>query len=155
MPTNQINHQKKQDGPPPHYPLPATHYPLLTGMIGLFALTLALMIIACDSGPTHPEDVVFPESDVSYRTHVQPLFDVGCNFSGCHNTIDRAGNVSLASYFDLLNTPGLVVPGEPGSSLLIQTLRGQQPHTFSIQSIVDENQVEGVATWVEEGASNN
>ena len=114
-----------------------------------------LMIASCDTGPTNPEDVVFPDSNVSYSRHVQPLFDVGCNFSGCHNSGSRAGGLSLASYFDLINKPGVILPGDSARSLLVQIIRERQPHTFSISSIVTNEQARGVAVWVEEGASNN
>ena len=118
-------------------------------------LILALIIASCDTGPTRPGDVVFPDSNVSYSRHVQLLFDVGCNFSGCHNGTDRAGTLSLTSYFDLINKPGVVVPGDSARSLLVQVVRERQPHTFSISGIVTDHQARGVAVWVEEGASNN
>ena len=124
-------------------------------VIVLVSIIFPLIVISCDTGPTQPEDVVFPESNVSYVRHVQPLFDVGCNFSGCHNSVSRAGGLSLASYFDLINKPGVVLPGDADRSLLVQVIRQEQPHTFLISSIVTSNQARGVALWVDEGASNN
>lgn len=123
--------------------------------VGLSALTLILSLMACDSGPSEPGDVIFPDTGVSYRRHVQPLFDVGCNFNGCHNSTDRAGNLSLESYFDVINKPGVVVPGDSAHSLLVQVVRERQQHTFSISSIITSDQARGIAVWVEEGASNN
>lgn len=118
-------------------------------------LLLTLLLLACDTGPTQPEDIIFPASDVSYARHVQPLFDLGCSFSGCHNGDDRAGSLSLASYFDLIGRPGVVVPSDSARSLLVQIVRERSPHTYQISSIITSDQARGIAVWVEEGASNN
>ena len=123
--------------------------------VALAAFALLLLLAACESGPSEPGDVVFPESDVSYSRHVEPLFDVGCTFSGCHNSTDRAGNLSLASYLDVINKPGVVVAGDSTHSLLVQVVRERQPHTFSISSIITPQQARGIAVWVQEGALNN
>lgn len=118
-------------------------------------LLLAGVVVACDTGITEPTDVVFPESNVSYTRHVQPLFDVSCNFSGCHNTTDRAGNLSLASYFDLIGRAGMVIPGDSARSLLVQVTSGRQPHSTNLSYIISSAHARGVAVWVEEGALNN
>lgn len=121
----------------------------------LFSLLLAGTFIACDTGITEPMDVVFPESNISYSHHVQPLFDVSCSFSGCHNSTDRAGNLSLASYFDLINRAGMIIPGDSARSLLVQVTSGRQPHTTNLSYIISSAHARGVAVWVEEGALNN
>lgn len=118
-------------------------------------MAIALGTIGCDTGATEPQDIVFPASDVSYGRHVQPLFDLGCNFSGCHNSIDRAGNLSLTTYIDLFSRSGLVRPGDSAKSLLVQVISSRQPHTYPIREIITAEQARGVAVWVEEGALNN
>jgi hypothetical protein len=54
----------------------------------------------------------------------------------------------------LYQTPGLVIPGKPESSVLVQVIQGILPHTFPLQSI-NANHKKGMATWVREGANNN
>ena len=114
-----------------------------------------LSAAGCDTGATEPEDIIFPASEVSYGRHVRPLFDLGCNFSGCHNGIDRAGRLSLESYIDLFERPGLVLPNDSAKSLLVQVIGSRQPHTYPINEIITPDQARGVAVWIEEGASNN
>lgn len=121
----------------------------------LLAATVAGIFPACDTGISQPEDVVFPESNVSYSRHVQPLFDVGCSFSGCHNSNDRAGNLSLASYFDVIVRAGMIIPGDSARSLLVQVTSGRQPHSTNLSYIISSAHARGVAVWVEEGALNN
>lgn len=119
-------------------------------------LAAALIAAACETGITNPQDVVFPESDVSYGRHVKPLLDLGCAFSGCHNDIDRAGGVNFTSYIDLFSMPGLVRPGDSTGSVLWQTLTRQLPHfAADIGKLVSAKQAHGVAVWIQEGASNN
>ena len=50
-----------------------------------------------------PIEVVFPDSNVSYGQQVQPLFNRGCAFSGCHG-VDRydEDGYSLDSYEHLM-----------------------------------------------------
>lgn len=114
-----------------------------------------LSLVGCDTGITDPEDIIFPESEVSYGRHVRPLFELGCNFSGCHNSIDRAGSLSLESYIDLFARPGVVLPNDSAKSLLVQVIGSRQPHSYPINEIISSDQARGVAVWVEEGASNN
>lgn len=119
--------------------------------------TLACAWCGCDeSAITRPEDVTFPESGVSYGRHVEPLLELGCSFSGCHNAIDRAGNVSFASYVSLFSVPGLVRPGDSLGSILAQVVSLRLPHVpADIPRLVNRAQAHGIAVWIQEGASNN
>ncbi|MFM8438088.1 MAG: hypothetical protein ACKOAX_06400 [Candidatus Kapaibacterium sp.] len=125
-------------------------------VIATAALVTSLSPIAftgCMSGTgiTQPQDVVFPDSNVRYLQHVQPLLQLGCAFNGCHAAGSR---IPLDSYIALFQTPGLVIPGKPESSMLVQVITGVLPHTYPLVSIT-ENHRRGIATWVREGANNN
>ena len=118
-------------------------------------LFLSVCLISCSTGVNEPRDIVFPDSNVSYRSHVQPLFDISCNFSGCHNDIDQAGNLVLRSYFDLLNRPAMISPGDSANSLLVKITSERLPHSAPISRLIFPEQARGIAVWVQEGASNN
>lgn len=122
---------------------------------GIMILCLFSLLAGCDTGPSEPGDIVFPESDVSFRSHVRPLLEISCTFSGCHNGIDRAGNLALETYLDLLNRPGIVLPGDSARSLLVQTASGRQPHVVPMTDLLTPDQARGIGVWVEEGARNN
>jgi hypothetical protein len=111
-------------------------------LIILFTLQGVLSGCTSSTGITQPQDVVFPDSNVRFQQHVLPLLQLGCAFNGCH------------AYFSLYQTPGLVIPGKPESSVLVQVIQGILPHTFPLQSI-NANHKKGMATWVREGANNN
>ena len=123
----------------------------------LITIVTPLILASCDSGAiTSPEQVIFPDSAVSFGRHVLPLFELGCAASGCHNEIDRAGDLSLVSYFDLFRRPGIVRPGDSASSVLGQIVGGRLPHIqVPISLLINANQRRGIQIWIQEGASNN
>jgi hypothetical protein len=121
-----------------------------------FMVAVVLSLPSCDKGTiTDPQDIVFPDSGVSYHHDVQPLFDLSCAFSGCHDEYSRAGGLSLRSYSDVISRTGLVLPGDSTGSVLRQIVRGVLPHTYPITALVNENQIHGIAVWIQEGAHNN
>ena len=120
----------------------------------LAALFVALISLAsCNSGNTitQPRDVVFPDSNVSFVRHVQPLLQLGCAFNGCHAETSR---IPLDSYVNLFRTPGLIVPGLPQNSMLWQVVAGQLPHTYPLSSLTPNHRT-GISVWIREGALNN
>ncbi len=132
-------------------------------MAGRILIVASVVLISalyagCDSSDvvTRPEQIVFPETNVSYGRQVQPLFDLTCNTSGCHNASNRAGDVVLTTYINLFSKPGLVLAGDSLHSVLGQIIRGQLPHiTIPISALINENQQHGINVWIAEGASNN
>jgi len=125
--------------------------------IELLAAVWLLLLAGCTSTPLTPEPppVVFPDSAVSFRLHVQPFLRQGCAFAGCHSSASRVGGVALEEYVQLWERPGLVIPGVPEQSLLVQLLEGQLPHLPDLRARTTENQRQGVRRWIAEGAQNN
>ncbi|MCC7439132.1 MAG: hypothetical protein IT211_11620 [Armatimonadetes bacterium] len=122
----------------------------------LSILAAAVAVVGCDSGfVTDPRDIVFPESDVSYSQHVQPLFDLSCTTSGCHDGFTQAAGLRLETYADLFQKPGMVRPNDSARSTLRLAMRGVTVLHPRIEPLLTENQVRGVAIWIQEGASNN
>jgi hypothetical protein len=131
--------------------------------IPLFALVLvaalSLSLQACKNtldSATGQSSIVFPSSNVSYSKQVQPLFNITCTYSGCHDDGTQAGGLSLTNYFSLISTPGVVVPKDTTHSILIQRIEGlgpiMPPPPFSP---LNANQIQGIKTWVIEGAKYN
>ncbi len=123
---------------------------------GLFCV-LMVATMSCSScttdSYTRPQDVIFPDSNVSYSASVQPLMALGCAFTGCHAANNSA---PLDSYFSILTgSPGMVVPFKPENSKLVQVVTGKLAHSYSISNTVTENHKKGISRWVLEGAKNN
>ena len=131
--------------------------------IPLFALVLvaalSLSFQACKNtldSATGQSSIVFPLSNVSYSKQVQPLFNISCTYSGCHDDGTQAGGLSLTNYFSLISAPGVVVPKDTTHSILIQRIEGlgpiMPPPPFPP---LNANQIQGIRTWVIEGAKYN
>ncbi|MBE0643368.1 MAG: hypothetical protein IH600_04755 [Bacteroidetes bacterium] len=123
---------------------------------GFLLISLFVVLTACDdSGTTPGDEIIFPEKDVSYAVHVQPFFNLRCANYGCHEDQSRAGNLSLTSYVSMTERPGIIIPGNPESSLLLQKIDGRLPHPINVPIIINTNQLTGIRTWIAEGAKNN
>jgi hypothetical protein len=113
------------------------------------------------SGPAGPEGspstIIFPTSGVSYSHQVQPLFDQACNASGCHDSGTHQSDLVLTDYgHAVLTVPGVVVPGKPDASTLVLRIQGSvgvrmPPGAYPL----NQNQIDGIRTWIAEGAKQN
>ncbi|MBS1538649.1 MAG: hypothetical protein JST20_12980 [Bacteroidetes bacterium] len=122
----------------------------------IFIAAIGLMTASCDSNTiTNPSQVVFPDSNVSYRAHVLPLLSLSCAYVGCHNDESAAGNLRLTSYSSMFQHAGLIIPTKPDNSVLIQTIEGTLPHRATFYQEFNANQKKGMRVWVLEGARNN
>ncbi|MDT8325430.1 MAG: c-type cytochrome domain-containing protein [Bacteroidota bacterium] len=125
-------------------------------LAALLTIVLLASLPACDDSGTRPGDeIVFPEENVSYSAHVQPFFNLRCANYGCHEDATRAANLSLTSYVNMNERPGIIIPGDASSSLLMQKIDGRLPHPIEVPIIINENQLNGIRTWINEGAKNN
>ena len=122
----------------------------------LSIIVLVFTLNACsDSIITSPDQIVFPETNVSYQQQVRPLLELTCAFSGCHDTETAVAGIDVTGYFQLTSRAGLIIPGRPDNSLLIQILEGKQGHLLTFQNRISDAQKRGVRQWVLEGALNN
>lgn len=98
-----------------------------------------------------------PDKDVSYIRHIQPVLEVKCNNAGCHNDESKAGNLSLTSYQSTTSDLSIVFPGEPQNSRLATVIQPGSGFTMPPLSYppLTEDQINGIITWIKEGAKNN
>ncbi|MFM6955281.1 MAG: hypothetical protein ACKOX1_01875 [Ignavibacteria bacterium] len=122
----------------------------------LSIIVLVFTLNACsDTIITSPDQIAFPETNVSYQQQVRPLLELTCAFSGCHDTETAVAGIDVTGYFQLTSRAGLIIPGRPDNSLLIQILEGKQGHLLTFQNRISDAQKRGVRQWVLEGAMNN
>lgn len=127
---------------------------------GACVLAFGSLLTGCEDETYGPgpdsRDIVFPESNVSYAQHVQPLFDRTCAVSGCHDTATKQSNLSLQSYREATARPGIIVPEDPDGSVLVQRIEGKiQPRMPYNRPPLSDNQIRGIRQWILEGAQNN
>ena len=107
-----------------------------------------------------PSDVIFPPSDVSYAQHVQRLFSQTCTYVGCHSQAEPPDQLKLDTYENLMFGPRgrrVVVPGSPETSELVFRIEGRvgQRMPPNTTNPLNQNQINGIRTWIAEGALNN
>ncbi|MGC8594419.1 MAG: c-type cytochrome domain-containing protein [Candidatus Kryptoniota bacterium] len=126
--------------------------------IGLLSI-VAFVYVSCKntvSGPNGQTSIVFPPSNVSYIKYVQPLFNIDCNYSGCHDSGTRAGGLDLTDYNSAMSVPGVIVPGNSKNSILVQRITGALPIMPPPPlPTLTPNQIQGIKTWIDEGAKDN
>lgn len=124
-------------------------------ILSLLSLTA---LPSCDGSViTNPQDIAFPDSNVSFRGQVLPFLALSCGVGGCHGDVSPAAGIRLTSYSTLLfDRPNLVVPGKPDESLIVQVLEGDLLHPWgNLRTTVSSSQIRGMRTWITEGALNN
>jgi hypothetical protein len=100
---------------------------------------------------------VIPDSNVSYASDLQPVFEVKCNSAGCHEDASRAGGLSLTSCANAKADPSIVFPGEPDNSRMVWAVEGigNYPMPPIGYPPLTANQIKGIRTWIKEGADCN
>ncbi|MEP0822002.1 MAG: hypothetical protein HRF44_04060 [Ignavibacterium sp.] len=123
-----------------------------TARKSFLVLLLVILSGACkDELPTGV--VVFPESNVSYSRHIEPLWTQKC--LSCHQG-STPPDLTPPSYTSLMTyQPQLVIPGQGYNSLLVQMLDGRIGPPMPPSEKLNENQIKGIMTWINEGAQNN
>ena len=110
------------------------------------------------------EGIIFPATHNSYGKQVQPLFDRGCAFSGCHGPETFADRgYSLDSYPHATSRLGIIIacypnePCNPENSLLIRRIEGldNRPTMPLFRPALTANQINGMKQWIREGAQDN
>jgi hypothetical protein len=122
---------------------------------------LALNLAGCkdETSPTSgsPSDIVFPPDNVSYSQHVQPLFNQTCALAGCHDDGTHPSELCLTSYFNtVFRTANVVTPGQPELSTLVFRIEGTSGQQMPLnRPPLNQNQINGIRTWIVEGAPDN
>lgn len=123
-----------------------------------FLFLSVIFFISCDDAITNSniDDIVIPSSNVSYAEYIQPVFNVKCTSSGCHDNESMAGGYSLTTWSSAV-IPGIVEPFNVDNSRIVWRIDGlgfpiMPPPT---KGYLTKNQREGIKTWIKEGATNN
>lgn len=114
---------------------------------------------------------------VTFSGNVQPIFNAGCAFAGCHASPGAVNNLDLSSgaaYAQIVNVPVFqkpsakrVVPGKPDSSYLQQKIEGTPGIVGTIMPqgcpgaplggarCLTADEMLAIRTWITECAQNN
>ncbi|MDE3058370.1 MAG: hypothetical protein KGJ59_10485 [Bacteroidota bacterium] len=124
--------------------------------LGLFATIIAGACFSCknNSNPVRNlNDIIFPDTGISYERQVQPLFNIGCAINGCHDATTMAKNLDLSSYGAWINDYGVIIPKDTTNSRLVWSIEGKNNAVpMPPYKALSLNQVNGLKRWIFEGA---
>ena len=127
----------------------------------IISLTLTSLYLysGCDDtiSGSDIDNRIIPDSNVSYSKDIAPIFLVKCN--SCHNSSNSEGGVDLSNYSGVIN-PAILVPYASDTSLLVWTVERRpgfaaMPPLESSIGPFTARQINGLKTWIDEGAKNN
>jgi hypothetical protein len=124
----------------------------------LIPLILILFYFGCDDSSTEIDRKEIPDSNVSFSQHIQPVFNIKC--VNCHGVGITEAGLDLTTWSGTVADPSIVFPGQPENSRLVWSIEGNpavmpMPPPGSAYLPLTQDQVEGVKTWIKEGANNN
>ncbi len=126
-------------------------------IILLFLFSVIVISSSCkDEIPNLDEKI--PDENVSYAEHIQPVFNIKCATSSCHDDASRQGGLSLTNWANTTANALFVFPFEPDNSILIWAIEGQSGATVMPplgRAALSGKEITGIRTWVAEGAKNN
>jgi hypothetical protein len=104
------------------------------------------------------DSVVIPSTNVSYSKYIQPVFNNRCTPS-CHNSFSTDAGINLTSWSGVVANPNVVFPYQPDNSTLVLAIEGNPSVPAmppkGVYKPLTSNQIQGVITWIKEGAKNN
>jgi hypothetical protein len=125
----------------------------------ILLVSSAIIYFGCDDTIT-VQDIdnrEIPDSNVSFSKDIAPIFELKC--VSCHGSGSLEGGVDLTTWAGVVD-PRIVIPGEADTSPLVWTI--EQRPGFPIMPPRDSpflpltlKQIQGVITWINEGAKNN
>ena len=111
---------------------------------------------SCDDTLTSSEidNLVMPDSNVSYKAHVAPVFEVKC--VPCHNSQRSEAGLDLSSWVNATRDPTIIFPGSDSTSILVYSIERIPPYApMPPNEWLKRNHINGIRTWIREGALNN
>ena len=123
----------------------------------LFIFSAVFILLQCKKNSTEPEEFVYPDSNLSFIEHIQPIFQRDCATSGCHISPSPPNGLDLETLtptFTSINGP-VVIAFDADQSRLYRVLvsdylgisrmpKGRGP--------LSTNKIKAIRTWINEGA---
>lgn len=121
----------------------------------IIILSFIVFYLGCDDTSVGIDDKIIPETNVSFSQHIFPIFNAKC--VNCHGVGSVEGGVNLTNWAGA-TAPDIVVRSDPDNSPLvwsIQRIPGIPAMPPEGYVGLTEDQIEGIITWIKEGAKNN
>lgn len=130
-----------------------------------FIIATSLVLNSCKKDD--PEPPVEPEPDpTSFENDVQPILNAHCNYGGCHDFYEEAGQLDLTadvSHSELVNVDAFlfdgqkrVIPSDTVNSVLVKLIKGLETPAMPLnQQGLPDHKIHTITKWISEGALDN
>lgn len=120
---------------------------IIVVLLGLFSWQ------ACEYDWVEPEPSKLPPPDqkISFANDIIPVFDRGCNMSGCHSQGGFSPDLTPANAYADLFAENMIDTINPPNSILYKKMAPGG----SMNSFTKKGEPELVLRWIEEGAVND
>lgn len=99
------------------------------------------------------DKITFPDSKISYKRTIQPLFNIGCAINGCHDLATKSSNLDLSDYVGIKQRfYDVVIVRDTVKSRLIWYIDGRLTSS-QWHRLLNVNQIKGFKKWIMEGAT--
>jgi len=128
-----------------------------------FLIVPALLLVGMMSGCYYDEVIYDPSSYeedpnggdlVTFNADILPIFNSGCNVSGCHSTGGAAPDLTDNNAYNALINGGYIDLVSPKQSELYRWVNGEGSVTMPISG-TDPQIVSDILSWIQQGAQNN
>ena len=123
----------------------------------ILILTFIVIVAqSCDDTLTSSDinNLVMPDSNVSYKAHIAPVFEIKC--VPCHNSQRSEAGLDLSSWVNATRDPTIIFPGSDSTSILVFSIERIPPYApMPPSEWLQRNHINGIRTWIREGAQNN
>jgi hypothetical protein len=124
------------------------------------AISIYLILPGCKDSITaaNIDSKVMPQSNISFNVDLEPVFQLKCNGSECHDDGSLAGGVSLTSCVNAKSKIGVIVPYSSKTSIIVWAIEGQSGYLMppaGVNKPFTAEQDRGLKKWIDEGAKCN
>jgi hypothetical protein len=126
----------------------------------IILISIYLVLSGCKDSITASDidSRVMPQSNISFNADLEPVFQLKCNGSGCHDDGSRAGGLSLTSCVNAKEDIGVIVPGSSATSIIVWAVEGKPNYAMppvGVTKPFTSEQSRGLKKWIDEGAKCN
>ena len=134
-----------------------------------FLVSVAVFVFSACRDTSDPvkklDEIVFPDSNISYAKQVQPLFFAACATASCHENARKGSaenggndNLDLTQYAGLWKADNTIItPPDTSNSILVWCIEWRPIVNISPmppRTRLSQNQIQGIKKWISEGANN-
>jgi hypothetical protein len=119
--------------------------------------TTIFILLQCKKNSTQAEEFVYPDSNLSFMNHIQPIFQRDCATSGCHTSSSPQNGLDLETLtptFQSINGP-VIITFEADQSRLYRVLIADYMGISRMpkgRAPLSTAKITAIRTWINEGA---